>query len=78
MNCQSISDILDERRMDRLTAAERCELDRHLAECADCASACRAEAALALQHVAPVPRQHEPAEATRLDNRSPQQCVGAE
>lgn len=55
MNCQSISDILDERRMDRLTAAERCDLDRHLAECADCASACRAEAALAFEQVAPTP-----------------------
>lgn len=42
MNCQDVSNVLDERTLGTLTHTERCALDRHLASCADCASGWRA------------------------------------
>ena len=55
MNCDDISTILDERREPRLTPAQRCALDEHLAACADCASAWHAEAVLGALAIPPAP-----------------------
>jgi protein TonB len=55
MNCENVANVLDDGMQGRLSATERCELDRHLAGCADCASAWRAHAALLAQHIPPLP-----------------------
>ncbi len=47
MDCQAISRILDERAERRLSAAERCSVDRHLAACDSCAAAWHAHEAMA-------------------------------
>ena len=46
MNCEGISTILDERREQRLSAAERCAVDEHLASCSDCGAAWHAQSML--------------------------------
>lgn len=55
MNCTDVSTILDERRERRLTAAERCTVDEHLATCDDCACAWHAQATLLEMAVPPTP-----------------------
>jgi TonB family protein len=49
MNCENVSAILDDHAEQRLTAAERCALDAHLAICAECARAWQAYQALATE-----------------------------
>ena len=51
MHCQNVSTILDNRAQLKLTAAERCELDAHLATCADCERAWHAQEALLAQPI---------------------------
>lgn len=60
MSCQQIGTRLDEWVDGTLSAAERREMERHLADCADCR---RAEAELRelLERVASLPRSIEPA-----------------
>lgn len=55
MKCTDVSTILDERRERRLTAAERCAVDEHLATCDDCACAWHAQATLLEVAVPPTP-----------------------
>jgi TonB family protein len=46
MNCKELAAILDQHRAARLTPAERCAVDEHVAGCADCAAAWHADIAL--------------------------------
>jgi TonB family protein len=55
MNCENVSTLLDNRAQRNLTAAERCDLEAHLAVCADCARAWHAQEALLAQPVPATP-----------------------
>jgi TonB family protein len=55
MDCQAISGILDERAVRRLSPAERCEVDRHLAACESCSAGWHGYEALAAMKVADTP-----------------------
>jgi TonB family protein len=46
MNCNGVAAILEDHRVMRLTPAERCDVDQHLQDCADCAAAWHADDAL--------------------------------
>ena len=55
MSCQAVASILDQHRSARLAPAERAEVDAHLAECNDCASAWHAATELLALRVPPMP-----------------------
>lgn len=46
MNCNGVAAILEDHRVARLSPAERCDVDQHLHDCADCAAAWHADSAL--------------------------------
>jgi len=46
MNCNEVAAILDDHRAARLTPTERCAIDEHVVDCADCAAAWHADTAL--------------------------------
>ena len=51
MNCENVATVLSDRAENKLSAAERCALDIHLASCVDCAHAWHAQRALLAQRV---------------------------
>jgi TonB family protein len=56
MNCTDVATIMDERAELRLTSAERCALDEHLAQCEPCALAWYAHTALVALRIPTVRR----------------------
>lgn len=55
MNCQDVIGILDHVRLDRLEAADRRQVEAHVAGCAECAGVWNAQAALAALPDEPMP-----------------------
>lgn len=55
MSCHDVASVLDTHRSARLGPAERAKLDAHLAACADCAAAWRAQTELLALPVPPMP-----------------------